>query len=84
MGSSVDTSTTSREAIEEFEALWSDLNNRMSIVPGKTTLRALRDAIQADYGVNLTDIQIIDEFETGEISDDLKQLINQLESFRVS
>lgn len=83
-GSSVDTSTISRETIEVFEGIWADINTRMGIVPGKTTLRMLRNSVQEDYKVNLTDVQIIDEFQRDEIPQDLLHLIDQLESFRAS
>jgi len=81
-GKGDDTGTISREAIQVFEQLWKDLNTRMEIVPGKTTLRILRGAIQADYNVNLTDVQIIDEFQRDEIPNDLLQLIDELEDYR--
>ena len=83
-GSSVDTGTISREAIEVFEGIWADINTRMGIVPGKTTLRMLRNSVQEDYKVNLTDVQIIDEFQRDEIPHDLLHLIDQLEFFRAS
>ena len=83
-GTGVDTGTISREAIEVFESLWTNINSRMEIVPGKTTLRMLRNAIQDDYSVNLTDVQIIDEFRKEEIPDDLLRLIDNLEAFRVT
>ncbi|WP_136681233.1 ATP-binding protein [Neptunomonas sp. XY-337] len=83
-GSSVDTGTISREAIEVFEGIWANINTRMGIVPGKNTLRVLRNAVQEDYKVNLTDVQIIDEFQRDEIPQDLLYLIDQLESFRAS
>lgn len=82
-GKGLDTGTISRQAIETFEDQWSDLNRRMEVVPGKTTLRLLRGYIQEEYKVNLTDVQIIDEFRTEEIPDDLLQLIEKLEAFRV-
>ncbi|MFA6497767.1 MAG: hypothetical protein WC256_00925 [Desulfurivibrionaceae bacterium] len=81
-GNSADSSTISRQAIESFEELWDNINTRMNIVPGKYTLRMLRSYIQRDYGVNLTDVQIIDEFKVDEIPHDLKNLINDLETFR--
>lgn len=83
-GSNRDTGTISREAIESFEVIWADIDTRMGIVPGKTTLRMLRNAVQEDYKVNLTDVQIIDEFKRYEIPQDLLDLIDQLESFRAS
>ncbi|EMK6954874.1 AAA family ATPase [Vibrio cholerae] len=81
-GKGLDTSTISRKAIEDFEQLWSNLDTRMGIVPGKTTIRMLRSLIQDDYKVNLTDFQIIDEFKNTEIPEDLSNLIRKLESFR--
>lgn len=83
-GKKHDTSTISKAAIENFELAWSDLNLRMAIVPGKTTLRLLREAVQLNYSVNLTDVQIIDEFSATEIPDDLIRLLDQLEAFRIS
>jgi ABC-type multidrug transport system ATPase subunit len=79
-----DSSTIGRKAIEEFESIWTDLNTRMQIVPEKSTLRSLRDKVQRDYGVNLTDVQIIDNFATHEIPEDLKQLIINLDNFRIN
>ena len=79
-----DSSTISQGAIDEFERIWKDLKSRMDIVPGKSILRALRDGVQSDYGVNLTDIQIVDEFEESEIPLDLKELVYELEEFRKS
>lgn len=83
-GKGVDTGTISREAIEVFEKLWGDIDSRMEVVPGKTTLRLLRGAIQEDYSVNLSDVKIIDEFEKEEIPEDLLQLIDDMESFRAN
>lgn len=83
-GKGIDTGTISRDAINVFEKLWANLESRMEIIPGKTTLRLLRSAIQEDYNINLSDIQIIDEFSECEIPKDLLQLIYDLEKFRVS
>jgi energy-coupling factor transporter ATP-binding protein EcfA2 len=81
-GSSLDTSTLSKQAIQAFENSWNNIQTRMAIVPGKTVLRSLRDQIQSDLGINLTDFQIIDEFNEVEIPEDLKELIQKLELFR--
>ncbi|AZE25782.1 hypothetical protein [Pseudomonas chlororaphis] len=83
-GRKEDTSTISRAAIETFENMWKDMNSRMQVTPGKTTLRLLRDAIQTDYNVNMTDVQIIDEFKEDEVPDDLRELIINLDAFRKS
>lgn len=80
--SAKDASSNSKQAIQEFENKWADIRERMSIVPGKSVLRALRDAVQSDLGINLTDFQIIDEYRETEIPVDLKELISRLEAFR--
>lgn len=77
-----DGSTLSKQSIQDFEKKWGDIRTRMSVVPGKTVLRALREAVQTDLGINLTDIQIIDEYREDEIPDDLQNLIERLETFR--
>lgn len=83
-GKGIDTGTISRDAIEVFEKLWGNIDSRMEVVPGKTTLRLLRSAIQEDYNVNLSDVKIIDEFKLEEIPEDLRKLIDDMESFRAN
>lgn len=82
--SDLDASTLSKQVMQEFEHNWSDIRTRMTIAPGKTVLRALRDTVQTDLGINLTDFQIIDEYKVSEIPVEIKTLINRLESFRNS
>lgn len=77
-----DQSALHKLATQEFEAKWKDMHNRLKIVPGKTILRNLRDVVQNDLGINLTDIQIIDEFRIEEIPADMKKLIAQVDAFR--
>lgn len=83
-GKGIDTGTISRHAIEVFESLWTNIDSRMEIIPGKKTIRLLRTLVQEDYKVNLTDVQIIDEFDQHEIPSDLLKLIEHLEAFRVN
>ena len=80
--SGVDGSTLSKQVMRDFEGKWADLPARMSIVPGKTVLKALRDAVQSELGINLTLFQIIDEYRNSELPSDLKGLISMLEAFR--
>jgi energy-coupling factor transporter ATP-binding protein EcfA2 len=77
-----DKSTLSKHALQNFEKKWGDIRTRMMIVPGKIVLRALRDEVQSDLGVNLTDIQIIDEYLEEEIPGDMKVLLAHLDAFR--
>ena len=81
-GSGKDLSTLSKQAMQDFEAKWSNMPQRLAIAPGKAVIRALRDAVQQDLGVNLTDFQIIDEYKPQEIPGELLTLIKQLDAFR--
>src|SRR5215210_3098528 len=57
-----DPATLTTEAIKWFEQHWKHLDDRLKIVPGKKVLRLLRDEVQKSYGVNLTDLRIVDAF----------------------
>lgn len=81
-GSNIDQSTINKQTMQQFELRWKSIETRLSIVPGKTVLRALRDVLQKELGVGLTDVQIIDEFKPSEVPEDLKDLLNELEQFR--
>lgn len=82
--SGIDASTLSKQVMQDFEKSWLDLNKRLELVPGKVVLSALRERLQADLGVNLTLIQIVDEFKESEIAADLVSLVHELEKFRCS
>ena len=69
-------------AIEQLNQKWADIETRMEVVPGKETLAALRQRIQADFSVTLTDYRIIDAFHRDEVPEDIISLLNSLEQFR--
>ncbi|NYQ85962.1 hypothetical protein [Escherichia coli] len=56
----------------------------MTIVPGKILIRKIRDKIQIEHGVNLTDYQIIYEYKEDEIPTDLIDLIKEIDGFRIN
>ncbi|HBD7373557.1 TPA: hypothetical protein KKX32_002279, partial [Legionella pneumophila] len=79
-----DPGTICHEAIRSFDLLWQNIDTRMTIVPGKILIRKIRDKIQKEYGVNLTDYQIIDEYKEDEIPTDLIDLIKEIDGFRIN
>lgn len=80
--SGTDAATLSSEAISWFEEKWGDLDRRMEIVPGKVVLRSLRDRLQQQYSITVTDIRIIDGFREGEVPDDLRSLLHSVDAYR--
>ena len=81
-GSSDDLSTLTAKTLDRFEKRWNDMAERMIIVGGKKSLKALRHQMSDTYQVSLTDVRIIDEFKETEIPDDLKQLIHLIDQYR--
>jgi energy-coupling factor transporter ATP-binding protein EcfA2 len=77
-----DSATITKETIRWFEVQWGDINARLSIVHGKKTIRLLRERVQQEYSVNLTDFQIIDEFRVGEVAKDIVKLIDKIGEYQ--
>jgi len=73
-----------KETISEFNRKWDDLTTRLTIVPGKEVLRALRDHLQEHFGVSMTDARIVDAFHRDEIPEDLKILLRAVDTFRTT
>ena len=79
-----DTSTVTREVLDSVEDKWTNLEDRLSLVPGKKVLGRLREKLNTHFSINLTDIRIIDEFRADEIPADLVRLLRKLDAFRTN
>lgn len=79
-----DIAAINRETLSDFNGKWNELANRLTIVPGKDVLRALRSRLQEDVGVSLTDARIVDSMHRDEIPSDLEALLHALDRFRTS
>jgi len=77
-----DGATINSQTIKMFEEKWSTIEKRMEIVPGKDVLKKLRERVQNDYSVNLTDNKIIDEINKDDIPEEFLELIYTLEKYR--
>jgi predicted ATPase len=82
--SPIDPATITAETIEWFEKKWENHQTRVEIVPGKEVLSAIREQVQSQYGVSLTDVRIVDEFRPDEIPADLRQLLHRLDRYRTA
>lgn len=79
-----DPATITRETIKWFEDQWRSIDTRLNIVHGKRTIRLLREKIQQEYSVNLTDFQIIDAYSAKEVAGDMIELIHQIHRYQNS
>lgn len=79
-----DSATVTKETLHWFDENWTPLERRLSIVHGKRTIRMLRERVQSEYSVNLTDFQIIDEFHPDEVPDDMVELVKKIYQYQCS
>jgi hypothetical protein len=73
-----------KETISDFNQKWDELETRLTIVPGKDVLRALRAYLQEHLRVSLTDARIVDAIHREEVPGDLKDLLYAIDAFRTN
>jgi energy-coupling factor transporter ATP-binding protein EcfA2 len=79
-----DLADINRDTIAWFNEVWNDPAERLSIVPGKDVLRALRSYLQESLGVSLTDARVVESMRREEIPSDLRELLQAIDRFRQS
>ncbi|BBL72128.1 ATP-dependent nuclease [Methylogaea oryzae] len=78
----LDFATINQRLLDEFEALWINLKDRLSLVPGKELIGQLNGYLQDVYGVTVTHTAVIGAMKASEVPDEIVQLIENLEKFR--
>lgn len=79
-----DSVVITEQVMSQMEAKWEVLSSRLGIVPGKKVLARLREDVQRQFSVNLSDMRIASEFRADEIPVGLRELIRGLDEFRIS
>ncbi len=77
-----DQGTLASEATAVFDQKWACLETRLEIVPGKQVLKELRQMMQDEFQITMTDFQILDSFKEDDVPNDLADLIRKLDAFR--
>lgn len=78
----LDPATINQRMLEDFDALWSVMDSRLKIVPGKDLLSSLNEYLQEKYSVSLTHSLIIAVMKQDEVPSDIVSLLDSLECFR--
>lgn len=76
-----DSSKVSTETLNWFDKIWSDLERRCGVVPGKKVLAKFREQIQEKFGFTLTDSRILNCMKVDDLPEDIKHLIKALVEF---
>lgn len=77
-----DQGTLASESAAMFDEKWAKLDARLEIVPGKRVLKELRAWLLEEYGITMTDFQILDAYRAENIPPDMARLIARLDEFR--
>jgi energy-coupling factor transporter ATP-binding protein EcfA2 len=78
----IDSATASESAMNAFDTIWSDISQRLSIVPGKELFSALNSSLQERHAIHLSQMKVIDEFARSEVAPELVELLKSLDRLR--
>lgn len=78
----LDLTTINESLLKQFDELWSSLENRLQIVPGKELLAKLNEHLQTAYGISVSNTQILKHMKVHEIPAEMVSLVEELEDFR--
>ncbi len=78
-----DQAALASEATAVFDLKWECMERRLELVPGKQVLKELRQWLQDEYQITMTDFQILDSFKKEDVPADLVLLIGKLDEFRL-
>lgn len=79
-----DMSGVNKETMVKFRSRWANLDTRLALVPGKETLRQLRQRLQNKLGVTLTDARIAEAMTRTDVPEDMRTMLAALDRFRQS
>lgn len=78
----LDESTIIEKILNDFDKIWNNFDQRMSIISGKEFLSTINDYLQNKYKITITQSNIINELKISLVQDEMKQLIEKIELFR--
>lgn len=78
----LDQATLNQEMLEDFDAIWSDFDTRLEVVPGKDLLASLSGQLQSNLGISLTTGLIVRTMRKDEVPAGMLALLGKLDDFR--
>jgi len=75
-------STIIEKILDDFDKIWENFENRLSIISGKEFLSTINDYLQNKYKITITQSNIINELNISLVQDEMKNLIEKIELFR--
>ena len=78
----LDDTSISQQLLDNFDRAWTNLESRLTVVPGKELLSSINEYLQTEYSITLSHNVIITCMTIEEIPNDIVSLLGRLESFR--
>ena len=78
---SISSVTLLGEASARFEESWRDPQARLFILGGKEFISALSTEVQRVFGCSITLNQLLDEYTSDEVSEEISGLLNNIAEF---
>jgi hypothetical protein len=69
------------EANKLFESRWADVDQRLTLIPGKIFFSDLSKSMQDKFGTGITINQVIAEFRKGQVSETLSRILQDSDRF---
>jgi energy-coupling factor transporter ATP-binding protein EcfA2 len=78
----MDDSTLIENTLKEFDELWTNLEKRLKLIPGKEFLSMLNQHLQDVYGISISYANIINNIGQGQFPTELRDLLKDIDKFR--
>jgi hypothetical protein len=78
----LDDSTIDEQLMGEFDVDWTNVENRLMLIPGKETLAELNRHLQENYGITVSSAFIATCFRKDEVPSEMVTLVEEIEVFR--
>lgn len=78
----LDPSEVEKRVRESFDLAWSDLDERLRLVSGRTLMQRLNQRLQSTLNLSVTPARIVEAMRKEEIHPELVSLLGKLDAFR--
>ena len=76
--------TVAEAALNELEACWDDVGERLNVIPGKEAVSMFNQYLQSEYGGSVTSASIVEAMKVDEIPDEIKKVLQDISEFALS
>ncbi|MFZ2448474.1 MAG: AAA family ATPase [Syntrophobacteraceae bacterium] len=75
--------TITERLMAEYDQTWEDIDQRLTMVPGKEVLGMLNTYLQDGYGITITTTLVVSSFRISELPEELTNLLSDIDEFAI-